>query len=144
MNKAITLENLKTFLAECKKIFALKSESVSISTVDSKLAAYAKTADLSIYAKKSDIAKAVNYKGSVNSYSELPKSAMAVGDMYNVATADKANGIKAGDNVVYNGNSWDNMGGTIDLSGYATKEELNQKMNETPFAEASDITALFN
>lgn len=148
MNKAITLENLKTFLAECKKIFALKTESISGSAVDAKLADYAKMADvdnrLTVYAKKSDIAKAVNYKGSVNSYSELPKSAMAVGDMYNVVTADKANGIKAGDNVVYNGNSWDNMGGTIDLSGYATKEELNQKMNETPFAEASDITALFN
>lgn len=196
MNKAITLENLKTFLAECKKIFALKSESISGSTVDAKLAdyiktadvdskltiyaktadvdnkltayakttdvdnkltsyiktetvnnkltAYAKTADLSVYAKKSDIAKAVNYRGSVNSYGELPKSGMAVGDMYNVTTADKANGIKAGDNVVYNGNSWDNMGGTIDLSGYATKEELNQKMNETPFAEETDIVALFN
>ena len=182
MNKAITLENLKTFLAECKKIFALKSESISGGAVDTKLAdyiktadvdnkltiyakttdgdnkltsyiktetvnnkltAYAKTADLSVYAKKSDIAKAVNYKGSVNSYSELPKSAMAVGDMYNITTADKANGIKAGDNVVYNGNSWDNMGGTIDLSGYATKEELNRKMNETPFAEESDIVALF-
>ena len=165
MNKAITLENLKTFLAECKKIFALKSESISddsvnkkladyIKTVDvdrkltnytkaSDLAAYVKTAELAVYAKKSDIAKAVNYKGSVNSYSELPKSAMAVGDMYNVATADKANGIKAGDNVVYNGNSWDNMGGTIDLSGYATKEELQQKMNETTFATEADIIALF-
>ena len=196
MNKAITLENLKTFLAECKKIFALKSESISGGAVDTKLAdyiktadvdnkltiyaktadvdnkltayakttdvdnkltsyiktetvnnkltAYAKTADLSVYAKKSDIAKAVNYKGSVNSYSDLPKSAMAVGDMYNITTEDKANGIKAGDNVVYNGNSWDNMGGTIDLSGYATKEELNQKMNETPFATESDVVALFN
>lgn len=191
MNKAITLENLKTFLAECKKIFALKSESISGGAVDTKLAdyiktadvdskltiyakttdvdskltayakssdltsyiktetvnnkltAYAKTDDLSVYAKKSDIAKAVNYRGSVNSYGELPKSGMAVGDMYNITTADKANGIKAGDNVVYNGNSWDNMGGTIDLSGYATKEELNRKMNETPFAEESDIVALF-
>lgn len=148
MNKAITLENLKTFLAECKKIFALKSESISGGAVDAKLADYIKTADvdsrLTVYAKKSDIAKAVNYRGSVNSYGELPKSAMAVGDMYNIATADKANGIKAGDNVVYNGNSWDNMGGTIDLSGYATKEELNQKMNETPFATESDVVALFN
>lgn len=196
MNKAITLENLKTFLAECKKIFALKSEAISGGTVDakladyikaadvdnkltiyaktadvaskltsyakttdvdskltsyiktetvnSKLAGYAKTTDLSVYAKKSDIAKAVNYKGSVNSYSELPKSGMAVGDMYNITTADKVNGVKAGDNVVYNGNSWDNMGGTIDLSDYATKEELNKKMNETPFAETADITALFN
>lgn len=148
MNKAITLENLKTFLAECKKIFALKSESISGSAVDSKLTDYIKTTEvdsrLTVYAKKSDIAKAVNYKGSVNSYSELPKSGMAVGDMYNIAAADKANGIKAGDNVVYNGNSWDNMGGTIDLSGYATKKELQQKMNETPFAETADITALFN
>lgn len=147
MNKAITLENLKTFLAECKKIFALKSESLSSSAVDAKLADYIKTVDvdsrLTVYAKKSDIAKAVNYRGSVNSYGELPKSAMAVGDMYNIATADKANGIKAGDNVVYNGNSWDNMGGTIDLSGYATKEELQQKMNETPFATEADIIALF-
>lgn len=144
MNKAIKIENLKTFLEECKKIFARKNEILTSENIDEKLSVYVKTADLSVYAKKSDIAKAVNYKGSVNSYSDLPKSAMTVGDMYNVATADTANGIKAGDNVVYNGNSWDNMGGTIDLSGYATKEELQQKMNETPFAEEFDIIALFN
>lgn len=144
MSKAIKIENLKTFLGECKKIFARKNEILTSENIDEKLSVYAKTADLSVYAKKSDIAKAVNYKGSVNSYSDLPKSAMAVGDMYNVATADHTNGIKAGDNVVYNGNSWDNMGGTIDLSGYATKEELNKKLDETSFATASDITALFN
>ena len=144
MSKAIKIENLKTFLEECKKIFAGKNEILTSENIDEKLSVYAKTADLSVYAKKSDIAKAVNYKGSVNSYSELPKSAMAVGDMYNIATADTANGIKAGDNVVYNGNSWDNMGGTIDLSGYATKEELNKKLDETSFATAPDITALFN
>ena len=144
MNKAIKIENLKTFLSECKKIFAGKNDILTAENIDEKLSTYAKTADLSVYAKKSDIAKAVNYKGSVNSYSDLPKSAMAVGDMYNVATADHTNGIKAGDNVVYNGNSWDNMGGTIDLSGYATKEELNKKLDETSFATASDITALFN
>lgn len=201
MTKAITLENLKTFLTECKKIFALKSESISTDAVDQKLVgyiksadvdtkltayakssdltsyakatdvnnkltdyaktadvnskltsyakssdltAYAKSSDLSIYAKKSDIAKAVNYRGSVNSYSGLPKSGMAIGDMYNIAAEDKANAIKAGDNVVYNGSSWDNLGGTVDLSGYATKEELNQKMNATPFAEESDVVALFN
>lgn len=97
-----------------------------------------------MYAKKSDIAKAVNYRGSVNTYAELPKSGMAVGDMYNIASADNSHGIRAGDNVVYNGNTWDNMGGTIDLSMYATKEELQEKMDETPFAENSDIVALFN
>lgn len=134
MNKAIGIENLRTFLDECKKIFAGKSEILTAESIDEKL---------KIYAKKSDIAKAVNYKGSVNSYSELPKSAMAVGDMYNVATADKANGIKAGDNVVYNGNSWDNMGGTIDLSGYATKADLGSKQDTLEFATEQDIKALF-
>ena len=144
MSKAIKIENLKTFLEECKKIFAGKNEILTSENIDEKLSAYAKTADLSVYAKKSDIAKAVNYKGSVNSYSELPKSAMVVGDMYNIATADTANGIKAGDNVVYNGNSWDNMGGTIDLSAYATKADLGSKQNTLDFATEQDVRALFN
>lgn len=134
MNKAIGIENLRTFLDECKKIFAGKNEILTAESIDEKL---------KIYAKKSDIAKAVNYKGSVNSYSELPKSAMAVGDMYNITTEDKANGIKAGDNVVYNGNSWDNMGGTIDLSGYATKADLGSKQDTLEFATEQDIKALF-
>lgn len=102
-----------------------------------------KTQDLTLYAKKADIAKAVTYKGSVNSYSDLPKSVMAVGDMYNIATADHTNGIKAGDNVVYNGNSWDNMGGTIDLSGYAMKTDLGSKQDKLEFATEQDIKALF-
>lgn len=134
MSKAIKIENLKTFLEECKKIFAEKSGILTAENIDEKL---------KIYAKKSDIAKAVNYKGSVNSYSDLPKSAMAVGDMYNVATADHTNGVKAGDNVVYNGNSWDNMGGTIDLSGYATKADLRSKQDTLEFAIEQDIKALF-
>lgn len=143
MSKAIKIENLKTFLEECKKIFAGKSGILTAENIDEKLSVYAKTADLSVYAKKSDIAKAVNYKGSVNSYSELPKSGMAVGDMYNISTADTANGIKAGDNVVYNGNSWDNMGGTIDLSGYSTKADLGSKQDKLEFATEQDIKALF-
>lgn len=144
MNKAIGIENLRTFLDECKKIFAGKSEILTSENIDEKLKVYAKTADLSVYAKKSDIAKAVNYKGSMNSYGELPKSGMAVGDMYNITTEDKANGIKAGDNVVYNGNSWDNMGGTIDFSAYATKADLGSKQDTLEFATEQDIRALFN
>lgn len=140
MSKAIRTENLRTFLAECKKIFAGKAEILTSENIDEKLKVYAKTADLSIYAKKSDIAKAVNYRGSVNSYSELPKSGMAVGDMYNITTADKTNGIKAGDNVVYNGNSWDNLGGTIDLSDYATKLDVEKAvMNSIKTATGGSV-----
>ena len=124
--------------------YARKADTVSEATVDSKLSSYAKTSDLSAYAKKADVAKAVNYRGSVETYSKLPSGA-SVGDMYNVAKADKKNGIKAGDNVVYNGSDWDNLGGTVDLSDYATKEDVNQAvLGNITAASDSDVQALFS
>ena len=124
--------------------YARKTDAVSESVVDSKLSSYAKTSDLTAYAKKSDVAKAVNYRGSVETYSKLPSGA-SVGDMYNVAKADKKNGIKAGDNVVYNGSDWDNLGGTVDLSDYATKEDVNQAvLGNITAASDSDVQALFS
>lgn len=69
------------------------------------------------------------YKGSVNAYSDLPTGA-ATGDVYNVATADTENGIKAGDNVAWDGTAWDVLAGTVDLTGYATKEELAGKVDK--------------
>lgn len=63
------------------------------------------------------LTSAVTYKGTIASYSALPTSGNSVGDMYNITAADSANGIKAGDNVVWNGSSWDVQSGTVDLSG---------------------------
>lgn len=77
--------------------------------------------DLSNYALKSDIASAVNFKGSVNSYSALPSNP-AKGDMYNVVNADATNGIKAGDNVVWDGSKWDNFGGVFEISAIPLTE----------------------
>nr|DAG80510.1 MAG TPA: Head fiber protein [Caudoviricetes sp.] len=73
---------------------------------------------LTDYAKKSDIAKAVNYRGTVNAFTDLPAAGKnKTGDMYNVITAGgvDADGIpiKAGDNVVWNGTGWDNYGGSF-------------------------------
>lgn len=70
-----------------------------------------------------------HYKGSVAKYSELPENP-ALGDVYNVEAADKAHGIKAGDNVAWNGEAWDNLGGTVDLSAYATTEDLKGKVDK--------------
>lgn len=74
------------------------------------------------------LTSAVKYKGSVASYSALPKTGLSTGDMYNVKSAGgtDANGtaIKAGDNLVYNGSGWDDQSGTVDLSGYYTKTEM--------------------
>lgn len=77
--------------------------------------------DLSDYAKKTDIASAVNYRGSVENYSDLPSSP-AKGDMYNVVNEDKSHGIAAGINVVWNGTSWDPMAPMFNVEGIGTSE----------------------
>lgn len=79
---------------------------------------------LTEYAKKADIASALKYKGSKNTYSELPSSGQSVGDVWNVVQADSSHNIKAGDNVAWNGSSWDVLSGTVDLSGYVQDSDL--------------------
>ena len=59
------------------------------------------------------------YKGSVATYANLPTTGQKVGDVWNVETADPGHGIKAGDNVAWDGAQWDILGGNHDLSGYA-------------------------
>lgn len=59
------------------------------------------------------------YKGSVATYADLPTTGQKVGDVWNVETADPDHGIKAGDNVAWEGAQWDILGGNHDLSGYA-------------------------
>lgn len=78
--------------------------------------------DLSVYAKKDDISTVYNYRGSVNMFTELPPDAK-VGDVYNVMQPDQNNNVKAGDNLAWNGTEWDNLSGSVDLSGYVAKEE---------------------
>ncbi len=60
------------------------------------------------------------YKGSVATYADLPTTGQKVGDVWNIETADPDHGIKAGDNVAWDGTQWDILGGNHDLSGYAT------------------------
>lgn len=63
------------------------------------------------------------YKGSVENYSSLPDSGQKVGDTYNVRNADDEHGIKAGDNVAWNGTGWDDLSGQVDLTSYALKSD---------------------
>ena len=37
--------------------------------------------------------------------------------------------VEAGDNVAWNGIEWDVLSGTVDLTGYATKEDVNTKLS---------------
>lgn len=90
--------------------------------------------DSEIEKVKAKMVSGVHYKGSVNTYSELP-TANEVGDMWNIKNASANN--KAGDNVVWDGTAWDNQGGTIDLSDYVKDTDIVALTN----AEIDLITA---
>lgn len=75
------------------------------------------------------------YKSSVTNYASLPTTA-EIGDVYNVENAftitkDSVMGdpivreYPAGTNVAWNGFEWDPLGGSVDLSNYATKPEVS-------------------
>lgn len=88
------------------------------------------------YALKSDVSSMYKYKGSVDSYDELPTSGQTVGDSYNVKGTDSSHGIKKGDNVVWTGTEWDVLSGTVDLSGYMDKTSYT-------IATSTDIDSMF-
>ena len=69
---------------------------------------------------KTDLGSALTYKGSVDTYDELPDEA-AVGDTWNVAQAYQT--YPAGTNYAWTGTAWDALGGSVDLSGYQTKSD---------------------
>lgn len=71
------------------------------------------------------LATVYKYKGSVETYADLPTSGQQVGDVYNVKQADPDHNIKAGDNVAWDGEKWDILAGDTDLSGYAQLNAAN-------------------
>ena len=91
------------------------------------------------YAKTSDVdSKIVNaltsvykYKGSVANYESLPTSEQTKGDVWNVEDT--------GDNYAWNGTEWDKLGGTIDLSTYATQEWVEGKGYLTEHQDISNL-----
>ena len=60
------------------------------------------------------------YKGSVANEQALPTQDQTVGDVYNVEDTGK--------NVAWDGEQWDNLGATIDLSAYAKTESVNAQL----------------
>lgn len=73
------------------------------------------------------------YKGSVATYADLPTTGQKVGDVWNVETADPDHGIKAGDNVAWDGAQWDALGGNHDLSEYAQLNSANTFTGDNNF-----------
>ena len=57
------------------------------------------------------LATVYKYKGSVETYADLPTGGQQVGDVYNVKQADPNHNIEAGDNVAWDGTTWDILAG---------------------------------
>lgn len=107
--------------------------------------------DLSDYALKTDLVNGVTYKGSVTNYSELASLSPEAGDIYQVTNADPNNDIEAGEFVIYNGTTWEDLGGTldVDISDYYTKTEadgifqtiaeLEQAVEDAGFIKTEDV-----
>ena len=87
------------------------------------------------------ITAAYKYQGSVDNYSDLPENVTTIGFVYNVKNAvgnigDK-NYTPAGTNYAWNGTEWDALGGTIDLSTYATTAITNGLKSRLDTAESN-------
>lgn len=66
----------------------------------------------------------LRYKGSVQTYADLPTEDLAIGDSWNIVEADEEHDVNAGDNAVWTGEEWDILSGKIDLSAYALDENV--------------------
>ncbi len=115
------LEGIETG-AQVNKVTDVQVDKVSV--LDGTVAVI----DLTPYAKKTDLASAYIYKGSVEDISNLPTSGQTAGDVYNVEKQFTYEGkvYPAGTNVAWNGTTakWDPLGGTVDLSPYAEKTDV--------------------
>ena len=147
-----------------------KLEGISIDGVAQDIDTATKVINLNLsdYAKKSDFTSALKYKGSKDTFAQLPTTGNENGDTWNIKIAGGTDRhgvpIKAGDNVSYvidettpAETGWDVQGGTTDLSGYveivsgkslvadsliSALQTLNDESSDT--FVASDITDIFS
>lgn len=113
----IRLNNTETNAPQTKAVY----DALQLKADKTQLNNYVTTTTAnSTYAKKSDITNIYKFKGTKTNYADLPTTNRVTGDVWNITNADAEHGIKAGDNVAWNGTAWDNLSGTVDLSAYAT------------------------
>ena len=87
------------------------------------------------------LGSAVNYKGQVTNYADLPTSGNTKGDMYNVVNAYLD--YPAHSNVIWDGAQWDNTGGTIDFSGIQNQiDTLSGTVTANKTAVDTEITGI--
>lgn len=89
---------------------------------------------------KASVAAALDYKGTKDTYEELPTEGNKKGDVWNVVGAHGT--TPAGTNYAWDGTQWDPLGGTIDLSGYYTKTQVDDAISAAKTELETADTAL--
>lgn len=89
---------------------------------------------------KASVAAALDYKGTKDSYDQLPSSGNKKGDVWNVVAAHGT--TPAGTNYAWDGAKWNPLGGTIDLSGYYTKSQVDDAISAAKTELEAADTAL--
>lgn len=72
------------------------------------------------------VSSVLHYKGTKTNYADLPKTGNVVGDVWNIEKSAPGYGVTAGDNVAWNGTTWDVLAGMVDLSAYVQTSELRE------------------
>ena len=67
------------------------------------------------------VASSFHYKGSVATENDLPTENNKIGDVWNI--------LNTGSNFAWDGTTWDNLAGVVDLSNYYSKTETNNLLN---------------
>lgn len=89
---------------------------------------------------KASVAAALDYKGTKDTYDALPSEGNKKGDVWNVVAAHGT--TPAGTNYAWDGTQWDPLGGTIDLSGYYTKTQVDDAISAAKTELEAADTAL--
>lgn len=89
---------------------------------------------------KASVAAALDYKGTKDTYDALPTEGNKKGDVWNVVAAHGT--TPAGTNYAWDGAAWDPLGGTIDLSGYYTKSQVDDAISAAKTELEAADTAL--
>lgn len=87
-----------------------------------------------------EIRFALDYKGTKDTYDALPTEGNKKGDVWNVVAAHGT--TPAGTNYAWDGTQWDPLGGTVDLSGYYTKTQVDDAISTAKTELEAADTAL--
>lgn len=145
-NAATSESNAKSYMDTTKGYMTKAQEALAgaqaIQSVVDTAKANAEKCLADVEAVKESLAKMITYQGSVDNYSDLPTNPQ-VGYSYNVKNADKEHGVNAGDNLVWNGEDWDNFGSFVDMSLFAElgKDANFNTVKATTFTGNLDGTA---